>query len=407
MQKRHPGFATEVTRELAEATLPDVETLIDRLLSAIFTDNPEWTDYASVPREDLRDGCRDYLTRVLELLSGRGGDLDHADEVVGAIARHRAEQGVPLEVMLRTFRLGGRVVWQALLERAEDSGVAPNDVLDAGTATWTVIDELSSALSTSYRDSEQERVRHDEQRRNALIEDLLGRRAGDAGFAARVARELELPAKGGYLVIVADVRPDGTPALASPGTALDALGFRSVWQTKVDTRIGVVALEQRDADGVIARLRPLARGRAAASPAVSGLAEAGSAYTLALIALSMVPPNTTELVSFGDHYPEALLVRSPDLAQRLVARNLGGVLDRPVRERDVLLETLVVWLEEDRSTANAAVRLHCHRNTVLNRLNRITELIGRPLHGRAAYVELSLALSALDLPQIGHSAQSE
>ncbi|MCC9180195.1 helix-turn-helix domain-containing protein [Mycolicibacterium mageritense] len=120
----------------------------------------------------------------------------------------------------------------------------------------------------------------------------------------------------------------------------------------------------------------------------------------------MVPPNVTQLVSLGDHYPEALLVRSPDLAQRLVARNLGGILARPAREREVLLETLVVWLEEDRSTANAAVRLHCHRNTVLNRLHRITELVGRPLHGRAAYVELSLALSALDLPQIGHSAQS-
>lgn len=405
VQKRHPGFATPVTRELAEATLPDVETLIDRLLSAIFTDNPEWTDYGSVPRDDLREGCRDYLTRVLELLSGRVAGPDPADEVVGAIARHRAEQGVPLEVMLRTFRLGGRIVWEALLERSGETGVAPDDVLDAGTATWTVIDELSSALSTSYRDSEQERVRHDEQRRNALIEDLLGRRAGDAGFAARVARELELPATGGYLVVVADVRPDGTPALAGPRTVLDALGFRSVWQTKVDTRIGVVALEQRGAADVVARLRPLARGRSAASPAVSGLAEAGTAYALALIALSMAPPTATELVCLDEHYPEALLVRSPDLAQRLVTRNLGGILDRPARERDVLLETLVVWLEEDRSTANAAVRLHCHRNTVLNRLHRITELVGRSLHGRAAYVELSLALSALDLPQIGQTAQ--
>ncbi|MHC9294992.1 PucR family transcriptional regulator [Mycobacterium sp. LTG2003] len=406
MQKRHPGFATSVTRELAEATLPDVGTLIDRLLSAIFTDNPEWTDYGSVPRDDLREGCRDYLTRVLELLSGRVAGPDLADEVVGAIARHRAEQGVPLEVMLRTFRLGGRIVWEALLERAEQTGVAPDDVLDAGTATWTVIDELSSALSTSYRDSEQERVRHDEQRRNALIEDLLGRRAGDTGFAARVARELELPATGGYLVVVADVRPDGTPALAGPRTVLDALGFRSVWQTKVDTRIGVVALEQRDAADVVACLRPLARGRSAASPAVSGLAEAATGYTLAMTALSMAPPTATELVCLDEHYPEALLVRSPDLAQRLVTRNLGGILDRPAREREVLLETLVVWLEEDRSTANAAVRLHCHRNTVLNRLHRITELVGRPLHGRAAYVELSLALSVLDLPQIGQSAQS-
>ena len=61
-----------VTRELAEAMLPDVEVLIDRLMSAIFTDNPEWTDYDAVPREDLREGCRDYLTRVGS--AARSGD---------------------------------------------------------------------------------------------------------------------------------------------------------------------------------------------------------------------------------------------------------------------------------------------------------------------------------------------
>lgn len=391
-----------VTRELADATLPGIEVLIDQLLSAIFTDNPEWTDYGGVPRDDLREGCRHYLTRVLELLSGRVAGPDAADEVVGAIARHRAAQGVPLEVMLRTFRLGGRIIWEALLERAEKTGVAPDDVLDAGTATWTVIDELSSALSTSYRDSEQQRVRDDEQRRTALMEDLLAGRAGDIGFATRVSRELELPVTGGYLVVVADVRSDGAPALAGPRTVLAAMGFRSVWHTKADSRVGVVALEQHDAGEVIDRLRPLARGRSAASPAVSGLAEVGTAYVLALIALSTAPVTISELVSLDDRYPEALLVRSPDLAKQLVARRLGGVLDRPERERDVLLQTLAVWLEEDRSAANAAVRLHCHRNTVLNRLQRVTALIGKPLDGRAAYVELSLALSALDLPEQSH-----
>lgn len=399
VQKRHPDPATGVTRELAEAGLADVETLTDRLVSAIFTDNPEWTDYGSVPRDDLREGCRNYLTRVLMALSGR---RTGTDDVVETIARHRADQGVPLEVMLRTFRLGGRIVWEALLERAKATGVDPDVVLDAGTATWTVIDELSSALSTSYRDSEQERVRHDEQRRNALIEDLLDRRAGDVGFASRVARELELPAGGGYLVVVTDVRPDGAPALAAPRNTLDALGFRSVWHSKVDTRVGVVALEQRPAADVIARLRPLVRGRAAASSAVPGLVDVGAAYAEALIALSLVPASAAELAWLDERYPEALLVRSPDLAQRLVTRNLGAVLERPAHERDVLLETLVVWLEEDRSTVNAAARLHCHRNTVLNRLHRITELVGGSLQGRSAYVELSLALSALALPGEPH-----
>lgn len=395
VQKRQSGASADTTRGLAESALADVETLSDELLAAIFTDHPEWTDYRAVPRDDLREGCRGYLIRVLESLSGRGTAIDG---VVEGIARHRADQGVPLEVMLRTFRLGGRIVWEALLQRAKGTGVDPDVVLDAGTATWTVIDELSSVLSTSYRHSEQERVRNDEQRRSALIGDLLDRRAGEAGFAARVARELDLPLGGGYLVLVSDATADGVSALSGARNLLESVGLQSVWHSKVDARVGVVALGQRSADEVINRLRALVRGRSAASSTVPGLVDVGAAHAEALLALRMVPGTANELVWLDERYPEALVVRSPDLAHRLVQRNLGAVLQRPAHEREVLLHTLTVWLEEDRSTVNAATRLHCHRNTVLNRLHRITELVGRSLHGRAAYVELSLALSALALP---------
>jgi hypothetical protein len=48
------------TRRLAEALLSDVESLTERLLAAIFTGNPEWADYARVPRDDLQQGRRDY-----------------------------------------------------------------------------------------------------------------------------------------------------------------------------------------------------------------------------------------------------------------------------------------------------------------------------------------------------------
>ncbi|EHR61102.1 PucR family transcriptional regulator [Saccharomonospora cyanea] len=397
MRAQGPDISS-ATRALAEALLTEVDTLIERLLAAIFTDNPAWTDYSPVPRDDLREGCRDYLTRVLEVLGGHVGRPVSDDDVAAAIARHRLAQGVPLEVMLRTFRLGGRIVWEALLEQAARTGVPPAAVLEAGTATWTVIDQLSSALSSAYRDSELDRVRRDEQRRTALVEDLLGARAHDVAFAARAAQELELPATSAYIAVVADVGPDGIAALAGPRTALRAVGIRSVWLTRVDTLVGLVALEHRSLGEVLARLRPLARGRAAASPTVPELAEVSTAHALALVALSTVRPDDPGLVSLEERYPEALLARSPDLTDRLLARSLGGVLERPARERDVLLRTLAVWLEEDRSAAHAAARLHCHRNTVLNRLQRVSTLVGRPLHGRRAYVELSLALSALELP---------
>ncbi|MFQ6394478.1 PucR family transcriptional regulator [Nocardia sp. KC 131] len=384
------------TRKLAAECITDIPVLTRRLLAAIFTDNPEWTDYTSVPRADLRDGCRRYLTRILELLSGVATDPER-DDVAASIGRHRAEQGVPLEAMLRTFRLGGRIVWEALLDNAESVGSQPHEIREAGTAMWTVIDGLSSALSTSYRNTELEQVRRDERRRHALIEDLLAGRAQDATFAARAARELELPAHGAYLVVAADVGADGRPALVGPETVLAALGIRSVWHTRVDSMIGLVSLEHRDIATVLAPLRPLARGRAASSPAVPGLAQVDTGHALARIAMDTLSKGAVELVSLEDRYPEALLVNSPDLTGLLIARTLGPVLALPLRDREVLLQTLTAWLAENCSAANASIRLHCHRNTVLNRLQRISGLIGRPLDGQRAYLELSLALSALEL----------
>ncbi|MGW1677406.1 PucR family transcriptional regulator [Saccharopolyspora sp. NPDC002376] len=388
--------AADVTHALAGARLQDLPTLTERLMGAIFTDNPEWTDYSPVPKEDLWEGCRKYLERILHILSGAVAGPD-GDDVAAAIGRRRAEQGVPLEVMLRTFRLGGRIVWESLVDQAHQDGADPDAMLGVATSIWTVIDGLSSTLSTSYRNTELERVRRDDQRRHALVEDLLAGRARDIAFAQRTAKELDLPTSGAYLVIVAEMTDDSGFALRGQQDVLSALHIRSVWQVRADSLVGLVALEQRHKELVLDTLRPMARGRVAVSPTVRGLAEVGLAHQLALTTLGTSSYGTSELVTLEERFPEALLVQSPDLAQRLLESQLGPVLELPVRERDMLLETLAAWLEENCSTANAAVRLHCHRNTVLNRLHRITSLIGMSLYGRTAYVSLSLALSALRL----------
>jgi hypothetical protein len=393
-----PAAATFASA-VATAWLGDVDTLTDRLVRAIFTGNPEWTDYGPVSRDDLWDGCRRYLTRVLELLGG-DGDMRGADDdaVAGQIGRDRAEQGVPLEVMLRTFRLGGRVVWEALLERSAASPAPPDALGAAATATWTVVDGLSSALSTSYRRAQLEQLRRDDQRRHALIEEVLAGRATDGGFGQRVADQLELPVGGGYLVVVADLGADGSAALRSPQTTLAALGVRSVWHVRSETLVGLVPLEGHDPRFVLDRLRPLACGRAAAAAVTGGLADVALAHRLAALTLGTMPRGTAGLVLIEDRYAESLLLRSPELARRLVQAWLGPVMELPARERDVLLETLTGWLEADRSAGVAAERLYCHRNTVLNRLHRISTLVGRDLTSRQAYVELSLALTALRLP---------
>jgi hypothetical protein len=355
------GSATmSLIQPIAVAWLADVEVLTDRLMSAIFTDNPEWTDYGPVPGHDLRDGSRRYLTRVLEILGGAGPTAAD-DDVAAQIGRQRAEQGVPLEVMLRTFRLGGRIVWEALLERAAETQVEPRAVGAAATAMWTVVDGLSSALSTSYRRAQLERLRRDDQHRHALVEEVLAGRATDSEFGQRVADQLELPVGGSYLVVVADLDADGSAALRHPQTALSAVGVRSVWHVRADTLVGLIPTEGHDPRFVLDRLAPLARGRAAAAPTSLGLADVGRAHRLAVVALGTLPMGTVGLVPIEDRYAESLLLSAPELGRRLVRAWLGPILELPAKERDLLLETLSSWLEADRSAAGTAAQLYCHR----------------------------------------------
>ncbi|MFE9789473.1 PucR family transcriptional regulator [Nocardia salmonicida] len=355
------------TRQLAVECRAEVPALTRRLMSAIFTDIPEWTDYSPVSRDDLRDGCHSYLARVLDLLAGDVVAADR-DDVATSIGRNRAAQGVPLEVMLRTFRLGGQVVWQALLDQASE--LPSVEIREIGDATWSAIDSMSSALVTSYRSTELEQVRRDERHRHGLIEDLLAGSARDATFAARAARELNLPTHGGYLVVA--VRGERRPNVEM-GTemALAAFGIRSVWHDRVGTVVGLVSMEQRESSVVLDQVRKRIRGQAAASPVVAGLTHIGTAHALATLALETLSTGARGLVSLEDRYPEALLWRSPDLTEMMTARTLGPLLELPAKEREILLSTLAIWLAENCSAAHAAPRLHCHRNTVIRAPNRI------------------------------------
>lgn len=93
--------------------------------------------------------------------------------------------------------------------------------------------------------------------------------------------------------------------------------------------------------------------------------------------------------------PEALLLSSPEVAGRLVAVWLGPLLALPPAELEPLLRTLEAWVATGGSTTHTAERVHCHRNTVLNRLRRIAALTGQERFDGVPPLELGLALRAL------------
>ncbi|MFF8504832.1 helix-turn-helix domain-containing protein [Streptomyces anulatus] len=75
---------------------------------------------------------------------------------------------------------------------------------------------------------------------------------------------------------------------------------------------------------------------------------------------------------------------------------LDPVLAAP--DRKDLMETLTAWLDSDSgSTTEIAEILYCHRNTVRNRLDRVSRLTGRSLHRPADVAALYAGVRALEL----------
>jgi DNA-binding PucR family transcriptional regulator len=90
---------------------------------------------------------------------------------------------------------------------------------------------------------------------------------------------------------------------------------------------------------------------------------------------------------------EILCVMSEDreLWGEFVERKLGALAAEDPNA-ELLRKTVLVWLREDRNARRAANRLSTHRNTVLNRVQRAEELVGRSLCEDRLGLELALVM---------------
>ena len=88
----------------------------------------------------------------------------------------------------------------------------------------------------------------------------------------------------------------------------------------------------------------------------------------------------------------ALAARDERRAAEFVTATLGPLaVDEPNAAR--LRETLRVFLDEADNAPRAASRLHTHRNTVLQRIARVTELLGHDVGERRLALALALELA--------------
>ncbi|MFJ8052611.1 PucR family transcriptional regulator [Streptomyces luteogriseus] len=388
--------ALRVLHRAARVLLDDLPDLTDRLLAVLREQEPAYrtaleNDHAATWQEVSRS-LRHSVTSLLD----PRGTREAAHRCTWRIGVARAEQGLPLDALLHAFRLGGSLVWQRLVEETTRS--EPEDIrllVHVATDVWNFVDEHCTIVADAYRQAERQLAWRRENRVRLLAAALLDGTSRIADLP-ETAERLCLPERGRYVVVAIaggpphDLPPGGSAYLHS-GVEVDH-GIVLVGD-EGDREAG------RDPLAALALTADAPAGcRIGVGSAVTGLAAVGDARRLADLALSICPPEGGT-VRLAEHLPEALVVSCPELGATLTERVLGPLLRLDPADRDVLLDTLVAWFACEGSAQRAGERLYCHRNTVLNRLRRCEQLIGRSLARPHDVVEISLALTARRLPR--------
>lgn len=387
-----PCSTTEALRPLG-VVLDDLDSLTDRLVRSILKLEPAYAELTFEARQAVRSSLRESVELWIRALTGSVPDGADLVEIARETGRMRARQGLRLEAVLRACRLGGRIIWDALLvtSRERFAGRYDTALLDAASDVWRLIDHSSSALAEAYQ-LEEARL-SDENRRYGFLAALLDGSGDDHMLVREAANALGLPEEGPLVCVVAPTGSSGDLPLLSPGEVLDAHGIVSSWHSRPAEIVGLVALEDRTRDSVLDVLRAAVAGPTGASPVMDGLVDAPAAYEMALTAARTL--HKPGLVSLDDRLPEALLLGNPGVADRLPAVALGKLPALPNRERATLLRTLEALLVCNGSATHAAQRLYCHRNTVLYRLQRIETTTGRTISRPRDRLLLALGLMAL------------
>ncbi len=336
------------------------------------------------------------LTRLLAEDDASNDELSPSFYDTGV---RRAQQRVPLESVLYSFRIGGRVLWQSLVREVNQNGDhrERQRLLEEAVVVWELTDATSTAVARGYRDEQARILRRGQHRREAVLSALIDGRTRSATGIADSAEALGLAVHGRHVVAVTVALDALRGTMPHPEERLADARVKSAWTTQGTRLTGLIDLQTSGGlEEIIEILRnSLPDAAVAISEEFDDLNLVADAYRQATLALRTLPTDRPGVARARDRALESLLVGSPEVSRLLITSRLGGILDLRPRDRDIFLETILAIVECGGSARSAAERLFCHRNTVVKRARRIRELCGSDLGDLESLMPVYLAALAL------------
>jgi DNA-binding PucR family transcriptional regulator len=391
----------ELLAGIADRVALDADETVAAMDAAVIEVVPEFGADAAIAAE-ITATNRGNLMRFLAVARKAQSPLSDAvaPEALDA-ARTVVRRGIDLDRIYEGYRRGQQVGLERWLACAYEI-VEPGPELIAVT-------ELSLSLAFRFVGQTLGRVLAEAQReREEVIGGALARRTetirlildgapvDPTGASRRLGYELDRRHTAVVLWTESDVAPHGALESAAVLLAQAAGSQRPLTLPAGTTTLwawiatpGEPAIEdlrsamERSPDDVRVALGPTRRG-------IEGFRATHEA-ALTVHRLLLGNPASGRFGSYRELEVTALAAHDPRAASEFIASTLGPLAeDSPGAAR--LRETLRVYLEEADNAPRAAARLYTHRNTVLKRIARATELLGYGPGERRLAVELALEL---------------
>jgi PucR C-terminal helix-turn-helix domain/GGDEF-like domain len=376
--------------QVAEAIHARTDDLAAVLARAISREVHLYREAAVVPFDVLTASC---AANVGPIFAAIADDTDFDTAAARKLGIDRAADAVPLASVMEAYRVGFRAIWDAVVTESDHLAAVTADALRELTAKVQAAQQVyTDAMAVGYRDEQTRRLARDQSQRSDLIDALLHGRLIEQCSLWDAADGLGLPSAGPYLVIAAEAGVPGTEPLPNVESKLRSLDVLSAWRLLPDLHVGILHVRTDKQFGdALALISRIATARVGVSARFDDLRDTAQALLFARVTLrGRADPGLLVSVFDGSILATAA-VSAPEVLVKLVTPTIDCFAGLADQERDILLETFRVWVENDGSIRTVGELLFCHPNTVRYRLHRIERRTGRSLSRPRDVAELCLA----------------
>lgn len=326
------------------------------------------------------------LNQFLTMVEHGPREAPRVDDLFRRMGYGEAVDGRDLNAMRSSLRLATRAAWDHLRTFADEHDLSAAALGGLGDALFSYVDHLNEQTSIGFTTGRGAMDRDVDAARDRLLTSLVERRPRSELRTNALEAAWPLPER----VVVIMVHPD-------PAAELDLSQFHQ--HALIADEHGPV-LAVCTPDHVDDLMRHVIHSSQLARSAMSWEVwpeEVADAIRWTKRALDLRGRGVIEdqpVIDCLEHRTLLWLHAEPALRRRMCQDMLKPLLSETPNSREILSETLLVWLETRDSAPAIAAKLGVHPQTVRYRWKRINELFGDDLRDPEMVVQLTMVLKA-------------